>query len=1037
MVFVMKNFLIIIISCLACFSSAQQLWAKPAPTAFEIEEDQETFQELKKVLRIFNLGEIETHLATLDKSDPLSLGEANLILAYHNERLNLPKLAAEYFKKGHEIVKSNRVFEKSPFLDTYNSIRDMFIFQDFYAVFSKEDEMEAISNIMFLEPKTLIQQTIACLSFVKTAVTVFQIDKNIDRVASGNGYCAVEYNLDHIPFVGVGAVMQSASFSLEDRAALHTLLTHILYDGSADPYSRIEAATSLLAGLMSARQDDLALEIVFFNLKLIDEYELESSPLHLLMLLASARIAQVWGNDTVYNQILKQVDSIIDQSDDKKRFLEKQSTENLAVISQFVSTNSVAEDILFKRWSEASSSIGWGGLEDWVTTLKTLTESLYYKEGKEDLAIGILNSFIYEHDQGPNGNTPYKITKSHAPDVAASMKKANEMAASGYEYENKILPNIYRVHTLIAKMESYRGNDEVASENYQLAWERMPESIKFQTVETTELLHQLAIMHRGKENYAEAQKTSSLLLDTWETILFSANSQSIIQEFERLDIQRQTVSSTIQTFLMQYSNSQFDDPTQARVALSEAFRAVQIARVNRLTKMYKTKNNDTVLSDISKLKIFADLTDDLVKENKGETPRLAETTQDLNRDYKLSTLGEIQLSIPPDTIVIAAYDDWFGTNFAYISNSWFDPTFSYVDIEELSSRMALVISSAQSDRKTGQFDYKSANWIYSNIFQPESDYHRLDKGIKNIIFLPSKTMFNLPLSLLHNGRREPPDNSGTEGQYDPNGFLIDDYYISYAVDFSDGMFGGSESQMIADYEAVEASTFFAFADPYLGSDKVAEMRGLSYVDIDQPDLGNLPFERLPETLDEVNAAAQYFERENVSIMSGQTATKKKILASSLFEYDVLMFSTHGVSPGVVPGFEGSGLLVSLPNKPNENLSFEDVILTPEDVLGLNLNADIVILNACNSGISDVANAPGLTGLAQSFLAAGSDAVMVSHWPISSATTVQITKRMFEIIKQDPKTSFNRALAEAQLEIKSDPNKQHPFYWAPYNIYGNF
>jgi len=565
----------------------------------------------------------------------------------------------------------------------------------------------------------------------------------------------------------------------------------------------------------------------------------------------------------------------------------------------------------------------------------------------------------------------------------------------------------------------------------------MPESIKFQTVETTELLYELAITHREKENYAEAQKTSSLLLDTWETILFSANSQSIVQEFERLDRQRQTVSSTIQTFLMQFSNSQSDDPAQARVALSEAFRAVQIARVNRLTKMYKTKSNETVLSDISKLKIFADLIEDLVKENKAAIPRLAETTQNLNRDYKLSTLDEIQVSIPPDTVVIAAYDDWFSTNFAYISDSWFDPTFSYVDIEELSSRMALVISSAQSDRKTGQFDYESANWIYSNIFQPESDYHRLDKEIKNIIFLPSKTMFNFPISLLHNGRKTPSDNSEAEIQYDPNGFLIDDYYISYAVDFSDEMFGGSESQMIAGYEAVEASTFFAFADPYLGNDKAAEMRGITYVDVYQPDLMNLPLESLPETLDEVNAAAQYFEEDNVTIMSGETATKANILASPLHEYDVLMFSTHGISSGGIPGYQGSGLLLSLPTTSDERMDFKDVLLTPEDVLGLNLNSDIVILNACDSGISDVANAPGLTGLAQSFLAAGSDAVMVTHWPISSATTVQITKRMFETIKQDPKASFNRALTDAQLSIKADPKTQHPFYWAPYNIYGNF
>ena len=61
-----------------------------------------------------------------------------------------------------------------------------------------------------------------------------------------------------------------------------------------------------------------------------------------------------------------------------------------------------------------------------------------------------------------------------------------------------------------------------------------------------------------------------------------------------------------------------------------------------------------------------------------------------------------------------------------------------------------------------------------------------------------------------------------------------------------------------------------------------------------------------------------------------------------------MFSTHGVSPGVIEGFEGAGLLLSLPIEPSETLSFEDALLTPNDILNLKLDADIVILNACNS-----------------------------------------------------------------------------------------
>ena len=128
-------------------------------------------------------------------------------------------------------------------------------------------------------------------------------------------------------------------------------------------------------------------------------------------------------------------------------------------------------------------------------------------------------------------------------------------------------------------------------------------------------------------------------------------------------------------------------------------------------------------------------------------------------------------------------------------------------------------------------------------------------------------MFNLPISFLHNGEKVTSFNEGEDEKYDPNGFLIDDYYISYSIDFNNKMFGSSRDFLpsVAMYEPVTSSSFFALADPYLGKQGTSPLRGLSYVDKEQPVLEVFQFTDLPETLTEVTTAADFFNKNSVNI----------------------------------------------------------------------------------------------------------------------------------------------------------------------------
>lgn len=1023
---------------MACFLFAQKTLSKAKSVNLSSIEIQAAFEELDKVLRIFDLGEIEAHLRSLDRSDPASVAEVYLMLAYHHKRISHSEKPILYFEKGISLAASDPNFEQRAFYPTYEAILYYLLFE---SNITREGKLDAYIRILDMNAQNKIQKHIKCRVFI-SGLLQGNANKIVDIVALSAEECSEKDGIRYMSYLGAALHGQELKTSFEERKDLFETIKSIAYDNSKDPYARVECGLAFFAGTMGIEAFDLSLEGALIFKKILKDFELKNTHLHFVSLLAMAGVNNRWGNEMGHKHFLAQAKGVLEFNKNSIKFLDQFTTETLSLALGYRVGNEHAFKILVKRWEDFQ--VDYDGnlaeLSQWNVAIDLMTKELYFEQGKEIEGIEVLNAFIKLHDEGPAKSEPLKISSEYSENTNKLFKEMNNnlnQVNDAQEAAFESLPFIYEAHALLADLETYRDNYEIARVHYELAWQRMPEGLKIKSPKSVEILNQLLGIYSKAKDYDELPKTASLILDTVEKILFSSEGPFAVHQYESSGEMRHEVSMAMYELWFARGRAKDDNPEEAERALSEAFRALQIMRTNRLTKFYKTARLETALSDISDFKKYSDLSKALIDNSELGSYAESDISPELNRDYEFSKLKNIQSKIPSDTIIIVGYDTNFSTQFSTISSYWFDPFSSTVDIEELSNHMETVIKSAQNSNQPDQFNYESANWIYTNIFKPESEYPLLDEEIKNIIFLPSKTMFNFPLSLLHNGQKTLLNKPGNGGQYNPNGFLIDNYYISYAVDFSDGMFGGSEFQMAANYNAVKAATFFALADPYLGNDKVSEIRGIKYVDIEQPDLKNLTFKSLPETLDEVNMAAQYFEKGNVQIISGKMATKENLFAFPLYEYDTLMFSTHGVAPGDISGFEGSGLLLSLPKSLNKNLTFEDILLTPEDVLGLKLNADIVILNACNSGLSNVANAPGLTGLAQSFLAAGSDAVMVSHWPISSATTVQITKRMFELIKEDPKKSFNKALTEAQLAIKSDPKKQHPFYWAPYNIYGNF
>jgi CHAT domain-containing protein len=195
---------------------------------------------------------------------------------------------------------------------------------------------------------------------------------------------------------------------------------------------------------------------------------------------------------------------------------------------------------------------------------------------------------------------------------------------------------------------------------------------------------------------------------------------------------------------------------------------------------------------------------------------------------------------------------------------------------------------------------------------------------------------------------------------------------------------------------------------------------------------------LPDTADELKRVGAGVAANPTDLFFGRDATETRVKQSALDQYRIVYFATHGLLAGDVQTFAKlnaqPALVLSLPLQPTV---LDDGLLTASEVAQLKLNAEWVVLSACNTTSPDKPGAEALSGLARAFVYAGGRSLLVSNWAVQSDSTVALMTGVFTAAA-DPKLSHAEALQKAMLAMIDDadhPDWVDPKYWAPFVVVG--
>lgn len=267
--------------------------------------------------------------------------------------------------------------------------------------------------------------------------------------------------------------------------------------------------------------------------------------------------------------------------------------------------------------------------------------------------------------------------------------------------------------------------------------------------------------------------------------------------------------------------------------------------------------------------------------------------------------------------------------------------------------------------------------------------------VKEIVILPTGRLGIIPFEAL-------PTKNSDETSFRNIPYLINDYAIRY--EFSAGLL--LQKSKSANNKA---SSIFLCAP------------------VTFPEKDNL--NELPGTESEVKSISQLFASKQMknTLYLGKDANEQHIKSESLKDYSLIHFATHGVVDETDPELSR----IFLQNSSGS----EDGNLFAGEIYNLEMDANLVTLSACQTGLGKISKGEGVIGLSRALVYAGAKNIMVSFWSVADESTSELMKDFYQKLLDNPNAGYSESLRQAKLKLMKNDKYNAPYYWGPFILIG--
>ncbi len=383
-------------------------------------------------------------------------------------------------------------------------------------------------------------------------------------------------------------------------------------------------------------------------------------------------------------------------------------------------------------------------------------------------------------------------------------------------------------------------------------------------------------------------------------------------------------------------------------------------------------------------------------------------------------IESIQSKINENEIIL----EYFVTNYNILIITVTNKDYEIVNVEIDTTFKNYVSKFYRGIRKVDIPGYIRTNSIlYEKLIKPVIS--RIETK-KSLIIIPDDYLFYIPFEAIFTDK-----NEGNAIDFRNFGYLIKDYEIKYNYSLNLWKFnneiGKTKNNFIGEFIGLA---------PVFASNGNLAITSLNDIDTAtrSVNIDGVRFSTLKYSKKEIEEISKLFLQNDKSIKSVfyDQATEGNF-KNNASGYKYIHIATHGFSDKNNPNLSGLAFYASESNDSTNSTRKEDGLLYSEEISSLDLNADLVVLSACETGIGKLVKSEGLIAITRSFIDAGTCNIIHSLWNVMDRSTSELMVEFYKQVLSGK--SYSQSLREAKIKMINEINTCHPKIWCSFVLVG--